>query len=403
MIPVSVMVTGRGTVSSRIKGHYGKGRPSRFTGLFRPVVFWNITYKCNLRCVHCYIDATPTERPGELSEEELLRIAGDMAEHGIPLIVVTGGEPLASRKFWALAEHLHKLGKPKWSLSTNGTLIDRDTAYKLAGLGASYVGVSLDSVDPLEHDRFRGVSGAFEAAIRGIRESLAAGLDTGIRMTLTRTSIGRAHEILRMARELGVQRVSLYLLDSTGRASDLLPELPTPEQVRSLADRLIEESRASGGDPEVLVVRGNFVGIYVADKLSHSRSDFLEYRGMIGAQGDCGRKTMSVYPDGSVKPCQFLEHYTIGNLRTQRINEILSPENKALKPFLEVHRRLRGSKCSKCPFKAACGGGSRNRAYAATGDFWGDDPLCPIDPIRVAEKWRVREEDVLEAIGEAGA
>lgn len=398
VIPVSVMVTGKGTVSSRIKGHYSRKRPSKFTEIFRPVIFWNITYKCNLRCSHCYIDATLSEKPGELNEEELLRIADDIVKHGIPLVVVTGGEPLASKKFWVLAEYLSSTKKPKWSLSTNGTLIDEDVATKLATLGVSYVGVSLDSVNPLEHDRFRGVRGAFEAAIRGIRESLAAGLDTGIRMTLTKTNIDGAHEILKMARDLGVQRVSLYLLDSIGRASNMLTEFPTHEQMKNLADKLIKESKTMEGEPEVLIVRGNFIGIYVADKLSRSREDFLEYLRMIGSQGDCGRKTLSIYPDGRVKPCQFLEQYTIGNLKTQKISDILSPRNKLLAPFLKVYEMLGGKKCSNCPFKIVCGGGSRNRAYIATGDFWGDDPLCFLNPLEIANKWNIDEEDVASVV-----
>jgi len=402
LIPVSVMVTGRGTVSTKIKGNYGKGKPSRFTELYKPVVFWNITYKCNLKCVHCYIDATPFEKPGELSLNELQDIAYKMHRHGIPLVILTGGEPLASPKFWPLVQTLRKLEKPRWSLSTNGTLIDRDTAHRLKDMGSSYVGVSLDSVDPLIHDKFRGVRGSFESALRGIRNAISAGLDTGIRMTLTRSSIGKAREILELARDLGVHRVSLYLLDSSGRASYLKEELPTPSQVASLADELIESSRDSWGDPEVLVVRGNFVGIYIADKLSKSRRDFLEYLSMIGAQGDCGRKTISVYPDGNVKPCQFLEYTNIGNLRIDPINKILSPDNDRLKPFTMTHIHLKGKKCSRCPFKAVCGGGSRNRALAYTGDFWGDDPLCPIEPVKIAERWGVTEGDVLEAINMVG-
>ncbi len=401
LIPVSVMVVGKGTVSSAIKGHYDRKNPSKFTDTYRPVVFWNITYKCNLKCIHCYINATATERPEELDENKLLEIAQDMTKHGIPLVVVSGGEPLASRKFWVLAEYLSRARMPKWSLSTNGTLIERDTAMKLADLRVSYVGISIDSIDPKEHDKFRGVPKAFEAAIKGIKASLAAGLYTGIRMTLTKTSIEKAHKILSLARELGVQRVSLYLLDSTGRAADLLSELPTPEQIRNLADRLIDASKKLGEDLEVLVVRGNFVGIYVADRLSRSRTDFLEYLKMIGAQGDCGRKTISIYPDGSIKPCQFLEHYTIGSLKLHKINEILSPQNKILRLFINTHEKLRGEKCSRCPFKMVCGGGSRNRAYIATGDFWGDDPLCPINPIEIAEKWRISEEDVFYIFNKA--
>lgn len=394
MIPVSVMAVGRGTVSVKIKKHYGKGRPSRFSDVYRPIVFWNITYKCNLRCIHCYIDATPTEKPGELGEQELLRAADEMRELRIPLLVISGGEPLASPKFWALVEHLREKGGPRWSLSTNGTLIDEETAHRLRELGASYVGISLDSVREEEHDAFRGVRGAYRLTLRGISNSVEAGLDTGIRMTLTRSSIGEAPRIIDLAKEWGVKRISFYLLDSTGRAALLKTQLPTPEQVSGFVEKIIEKSREHDGDPEILVVRGNFAGILAADMLSRSREDFLQYLQMVGAQGDCGRKTISIYPDGSVRPCQFLEKHIVGNIKHQSLKDILSPRNKHLKPFTETHLHLRGPKCGSCPFKIACGGGSRNRSLAVSGDFWGDDPLCPLDPQEVAARWGVEESDV---------
>ncbi|MET1128722.1 MAG: radical SAM protein [Thermoproteota archaeon] len=397
------MVTGSGTVSTKIKGHYGKGRPSTFSTHYRPVVFWNITYKCNLRCEHCYIDALPEGKPGELNASEQLRIADEIVEAGIPLVVFTGGEPLAAKSFWLVAERLSGKRLPKLSLSTNGTLIDRDVASRLRDLGFTYVGVSLDSVDPSEHDTFRGVKGAFEAAVRGIRNSVEAGISTGIRMTLTKYNISKALEVVKLARKLGAERVSLYLLDTIGRARDIAEALPTHEQLRRLADELIVLARRLGGNPEVLVVRGNFLGIYVADKLSRTREDFLEYIRMLGAQGDCGRKTLSIYPDGSVKPCQFIEYYELGNLKRQKLKDVLSPTNEKLRPFLEVDKNLRGPKCSTCIFKRVCGGGSRNRALVLNSDMWGDDPLCPINPKKIADKWGLTEQDIDDALGESAS
>lgn len=405
MIPISVMVTGRGTVSTKIKGRYGKGAPSRLTSPYRPVVFWNITYKCNLRCIHCYINASPQGLPGEVSDEKLLGVAREISDLGLPLVVFTGGEPLVRKAFWRIAESLSRAlkgaGRPKLALSSNGTLISADVAARLRDLGFSYVGISIDSPDPEEHDWFRGARGAFKAAIGGIRASMEQGLDVGIRMTLTRQNIGRALDVVRLAESLGVPRVSLYILDSIGRAAELRDLFPTREQLRRLADELIEASRKSGGDPEILIVRGNFLGIYVADKLSKTRKDFLEYLEMLGSQGDCGRKTVSIYPDGTVKPCQFIEYINLGDLKRESLRKILSPGNPRLEPFLRIDKALRGSKCSRCPFKAVCGGGSRNRALVFNGDLWGDDPLCPIDPFKIADKWGIKGGDM--PAGDPGA
>ncbi|HID40929.1 MAG TPA: SPASM domain-containing protein, partial [Pyrodictium sp.] len=135
-----------------------------------------------------------------------------------------------------------------------------------------------------------------------------------------------------------------------------------------------------------LIVRGQFVGIYIADKISRTNEEFIDYIKMLDAQGNCGRKSVSIYPDGSVKPCQFVDWVSLGNVRRKQLRKILNPENPELKPFLEIERYLRGPKCSKCPFRRICGGGSRGRALEFYGDEWGDDPLCFIDPIEIARK-----------------
>ncbi|MEM1873515.1 MAG: radical SAM protein [Acidilobaceae archaeon] len=400
MIPVSVMVTGRGTVSFSIKGRYGRGSPSRFTSRYKPIVFWNLTYKCNLRCAHCYISAQPHKLPGELGSEEALRIAREIGELGLPMAVLSGGEPLLREDFWAIAETLRDYGV-KLALSTNGTLLTERVAEKLAKLEFSYVGVSLDSVVREKHDEFRGVAGAFERALEGVRNSMRAGLNTGFRMTITRENASEARELALLSRELGVKRVAYYVLDAAGRACGELGLMPSHDQLRELVEDLAKVSKETGGDPELLVVRANFAGIHLADALSKTREEFLSYLSMIGAQGDCGRKTLSVYPDGRVKPCQFIEWVDVGDLRRQKLAEVLSPENQLLKPFLEVHLNLRGPKCSSCVFKLVCGGGSRGRALAYTGDMWGDDPLCYLDVSGISAKWGVTEHDVERAVAQA--
>ncbi len=389
MVPLSVMAGVGATVSASIKGHYGRGRPSRFTSELRPVIFWNITYKCNLRCEHCYISASPKPRLPELGLEDNLRIADEIAGHGIPLVVFTGGEPLAVSKFWAIAERLAGREKPKLSLSTNGTLINGERAARLKKLGFAYVGVSLDSLDPKLHDKFRGVRGAWEAAVRGIKASVDAGIPTGLRVTATRWNLKEVPRMVDFAAETGLTRVSVYLLDTIGRGRDVASQLPSPNEIRWMVEALLEKAKEYAGIVEVLLVRMNYAGVYLADRLAKTREEFLELLHLLQAQGDCGRKTASIYPDGTVRPCQFIDYYIIGDLRRQRLSEILSPGNPKLRPFLAAHERLRGPRCRSCPFRRICGGGSRNRALALTGDFWGDDPTCIVDVEGVARRWGV--------------
>ncbi len=380
MIPVTVMVTGKGTVSKRLKGDYGRRNPSRFTDVLRPVVFWNITYRCNLECQHCYMRSGPWASKPELSEEEMISVAKQIVDQGVPLVVFTGGEPLVKEEFWRTAEYLSQYKRPALSLSSNGTLITREVAGRLAGLGFKYVGISIDSTDPSKHDSFRRVKGAFSRAVEGIKNTVEAGIPAGIRTTVSKWNYRETPRILELADKLGVSRVSLYLLDTVGRGEELADDLMTPGMVKEWADMLVDLAREYQDNIEILVVRGNFVGVYIAWKLASSKEEFEEYLSMIQAQGDCGRKTVSIYPDGTVRPCQFIDQVVIGDLRRQTLRDILREDNPLLKPFLNIPSHLRGPKCSSCPYKHVCGGGSRNRAYVVNGDFWGDDPLCPIDP-----------------------
>lgn len=242
---------------------------------------------------------------------------------------------------------------------------------------------------PAIHNMFRGSSDAFKRAMDGIRNSIEAGLDVGLRMTITRLNISEAPYLVSLARDIGVKRIAYYLLDLTGRGRSAANIMPTGDQLRSFLDRLIELSTEYNGDPEIVLVRGNFMGIYVADKISRSREEFLSLLNMISSQGDCGRKAISIYPDGKVKPCQFIDWIDIGDLRIHTLKEILTHGNPTLKTFLEIYRHLRGPRCSKCPFKQICGGGSRGRALVLTGDFWGDDPACIIDPDKLSARWKL--------------
>ena len=285
--------------------------------------------------------------------------------------------------------------RPKLSLSTNGTLITRDIAHRLASYGFVYVGISIDSIVPARHDYFRGVKGAFEAAVRGIKNSLEAGIDVGIRTTITKFNVDEVPAILKWAHDNGIRRVSLYILDTVGRGAFIKDLLPSHDQLKKLAHVLIDEARKYADNMEILVVRAQFMGFYIASLLAKNGEEFLQYIKMLDAQGNCGRKSISIYPDGEVKPCQFIDWVSLGNLREQSLSEILRPDNEKLKPFINIEKYLRGERCGKCPFRRICGGGSRGRALALTGDEWGDDPLCFIDYNELAKRYGIEPGTVL--------
>lgn len=371
MIPISVMVSGSGTTSFRIKGRYGVDKPSDFAAPLRPAVTWNITRRCNLRCLHCYVDAGLRD-PAELTTDEAMDVVDQMAEVGVPMVIFSGGEPLLREDLFQIAEYAGSKGI-KLVLSTNGTLITKEVAKKLKDLGFYYVGISLDSADEDYHDAFRGVRGAFAAALAGVRNAIEAGLDVGLRFTVTSKNIEEAPRYIDFAASLGVRRVTFYHLSAAGRAQRMEKGwYYTPEQYKAFIEALIDYARKYAGKLEIETTLAPYDGIYIAEKLGGSEAYFK----FVEAAGGCGRKMISIYPNGDVYPCQFLDFYKLGNVREKRLREILRPE--ALEPFVNTDKYLRGPKCGACRYKQYCKGGDRARAYYLSGDMWGDDPLCPI-------------------------
>ena len=156
----------------------------RRAGAVKPVVIWNLTRSCNLRCRHCYTTSADRPFPGELSHEQALGVLEDLHAFGIPALILSGGEPLSRFDFFELAERARALGFRHLALSTNGTLITAENAERIAGLGFDYVGISLDGIGAT-NDWFRGLDGAFDAALGGVRALLARGVKVGLRFTIT--------------------------------------------------------------------------------------------------------------------------------------------------------------------------------------------------------------------------
>ncbi len=388
MIPITVMVTGVGTVSHKIKGKFGPGRPSRFTEVFKPVVAWNLTYACNLKCPHCYIDAGPYAKE-ELSTEEALDLVDQLSEIGSPLLILSGGEPLIRKDFFEIAKYAASKDL-RLALSTNGMLITKDVARRLAELGFVYIGISIDSPIPEWHDKFRGQEGAFDAAMKGIKNSMEAGLFTGVRYTVMRYNVDEVPLIIKLVLELGIPRVTFYHLSSAGRAKKISPDwYITPDQYFGFIDYLIETSRKNAGKLEIETTMAPFDGIYVADRIARDGDEFRDLMEVVKAQGGCGRKIVSIYPDGTVYPCQFVDFIELGNVRERRLREILVIDHPGIEYFVNTYKYLKGPKCSKCPFKEICNGGDRIRAYYLGGGLYADDPQCFLDVERIYGRWYV--------------
>ncbi len=385
MIPISVLVAGKGTTSVRLKGSYSLDKPPRFGEIYRPVIAWNITNSCNLKCLHCYLNSGEP-LSNELSEDEALNTIDQIAEVGSPMIIFTGGEPLLRRDLFKLALKAVDRGI-KIVLSTNGTLISKKIARMIRDVSFMYVGVSIDSLDPVWHDYFRGVKGSFKMALKGLEHLIELGVDTGIRYTVTRYNIDDAHKLIDLALSIGAKRVTYYHLSYVGRARTLSRDwIPTAPQYFRFMDRLIELAKIYSGKIEIETTMAPFDGIYIALKQARDREELAKYLKFVRRAGGCGRKIVSIYPDGSVHPCQFVDFLELGNVRKERLSRIIARLSQPpYNMFIEPWKYVKHGKCSKCPYLQYCGGGDRVRAYYLEGGFDRSDPYCPI-PIKTEEK-----------------
>ncbi len=346
----------------------------------RPVVVWNITKQCNLKCVHCYAYAKTRPGENELSTEEGKALIDDLADFGAPVILFSGGEPLMRPDLPELAAYAVKKGM-RAVISTNGTLITEETAKVLKDIGLSYVGISLDGGREI-NDRFRGVKGAFDAALEGIRNCRKAGIKVGLRFTINRSNVDEVPVLFDILEEEDVPRICFYHLVYAGRGSKLINDDLTHEQTRQTVDLIIDRTKDlhdRGLAKEVLTVDNHADGPYLYLRLLREDPDraaqVLELLKM-NEGNNSGRGIGCVSWDGEVYADQFWRHYSFGNVRNRPFSEIWTDTSEPLMEKLKDKKRYVKGRCSKCRWLDICGGNFRVRAEAATGDLWAPDPAC---------------------------
>ena len=380
---------GRGTVSGVMR-HRHKPQtevPSNylaFSEMYRPVIFWNLTDRCNLSCTHCYNKSgLGRTTVGELTTEEALRVIDDLADMGIPLLLFSGGEPLMREDIWDLARHAKSRGL-KMALSTNGTLITPDVAGRIKECGIEYAGISLDGARAETHDRFRNLPGAFEQTLAAFAACREAGLRCGVRVTLTKENCHELEALVDLALSLGASRFCLYWLVPTGRGIDSYARLQLDKNEVIAALSLLYR-KAKETDPaamEFLTVDAPQDCIHLLESMEQDGSaDLADARELLASlKGGCsaGTRVANIDAQGNVFPCQFARspEFLVGNIRNRPFSGLWGDTgNPVLARFREKQARF-GGRCSACSYRELCGGGCRVRAHAAEGDFLAEDPFC---------------------------
>lgn len=346
----------------------------------KPVVVWNMTRRCNLKCAHCYAKASGVQGGDAISTEKAKEIIEDLAAFGSPVMLFSGGEPLAREDLAELAAFATQRGM-RAVISTNGTLITPEKARELKAASLSYVGISLDGMEDI-HDRFRGVRGSFKKALEGIANCQAEGLKVGLRFTISRRNVSEIPGIFRLLKDLEIPRACFYHLVYSGRGSELIKEDLSHQETRETLDLIMDETRAlfdQGMPKEILTVDNHADGPYVWMRLKRedpARAEDVLRLLRFNEGNNSGRGIGCISWDGKVHADQFWREHVFGNVLERPFSEIWDDAGIELLHKLKDKKSHVRGRCAKCRHLSICGGNFRARAEAWHGDIWAEDPAC---------------------------
>lgn len=367
--------------------HHDRGASQRSASLLRtsrdakPVVVWNVGQRCNLKCAHCYSDSRNVEYRGEMSRDEGMALIDDLATFGVPAILFSGGEPLLRQDIVDLMEHAVAKGI-RVILSSNGTMITPDMARRLSEVGLSYVGVSVDGLEET-HDYLRGIPGAFQRSLQGIRNCRDAGIKVGLRLTLTRHNVKNLPAIFDLIDTERIPRACFYHLVPTGRGSILMDGGLPHHQTRRAVDQIMTLTKAlheKGSQVEVLTVNNHADAPYMLMRMQRENPDrvpsvtkLLEWNG----GNTSGQGIACISWNGTVHPDQFWRTYACGNVREESFASIWNADTTEplIRQLRDRKRHLKG-RCKDCKWLSICNGNMRVRSELVTGNRWMPDPSC---------------------------
>ena len=372
----------RRAVNSIVHGfaEFGFNRPIQVHAPF--LVVWNFTYKCNLKCKHCYLDAGARSNK-ELSTEEAIEVVDQLAAFGVTSLAFSGGEPLMRKDFFEVARHAVDAGLYV-SMATNGTLLTKENVRKLKEIGLHYVEVSVDGIDAKTHDSFRGIDGAFDQTIQGLKNCLKQEICTCVAVTGTKDNLKEIPEVLEMAENMGIDRFTLFNFIPVGRGKDIVAGDPSPQEREQLLcylnKQLSEHHKIAilSTTPQLARValeahsptQGDLImplAHMEATKISKRAKALADFIGGCGA----GRLYCAISPEGNVQPCVFMP-LVVGDLKKEKLVDIWL--NSPVFKDLREREKLKG-RCSKCDYKFVCGG-CRARAFMYHDDYLMSDPGC---------------------------
>ncbi len=343
-------------------------------------IAWEITRRCNLKCVHCR-SSSELEIQGhpDFSLDEARRILDDIHSFSDPVMVLSGGEPLLRKDVFDIAAYGTGLGM-RMCLATNGTLVTEEVCAGIKDSGIKMVSLSLDGATAEVHDNFRNQPGAFDGTMNAIRLFNEHGIPFLINSSFTRRNKDEAPKLRDLVKSLGATAWYLFMIVPTGRGEDIMAELIPEDEYEDMLNWHYDMEK----DEDVMLVRPTCAPQYYRIVLQRSREEGEKFRRRslkfsTGGSKGClaGQLICLIDVDGNVLPCSYFPR-SAGNVGEQSFRDIW--ENSKL--FLEL-RDFKGYKdnCGRCEYVNVCGG-CRARAYAMTGDYLAQEPFCSYQPGR---------------------
>ncbi len=345
-----------------------------------PVVIWNLIRRCNLACKHCYATSADIDFDGELSTGEVFEVMDDLRDFGVPVLILSGGEPLLRPDIFEISRRAKNQGFYV-GLSSNGTRITPDNIADIAAIGYDYVGISVDGMRKT-HDRFRRKAGAFDEALRGIRLCLEHGIKVGLRFTLTRDNAAELPDLLQLMADEDIDKFYLSHLNYAGRGNRNRDSDLHHRMTRSAMDLLFEtcwQDVQAGRRREFVTGNNDADGVYLLQWAAQNlpahvdrlRAQLLRWGG-----NSSGVNIANIDNLGNVHPDTMWWDYCLGNLRERPFSTIWQDTSDPLMAGLKAEQRPLEGRCAACKQLAICGGNSRTRAWQLTGNPWAEDPGC---------------------------
>ena len=345
-----------------------------------PVVIWNLVRRCNLTCKHCYSISADKDFAGELDTSEVYTVMDDLKAFGVPVLILSGGEPLLRPDIFEISQRAKAMGFYV-GLSTNGTLIDESNIDAIAAIGYDYVGISIDGIGET-HDRFRRMDGAFEKAMHGIRLCHQRGIKVGLRFTLTQDNATELPQIIKLMEEENIDKLYLSHLNYAGRGNKHRRDDVVHQNTRQAMDLLFETSLRdinNGIQREFVTGNNDADGVYLlqwAAKRFPERLEQLEERLQRWGGNSSGVNISNIDNLGNVHPDTMWWHYTLGNVRERPFSEIWTDLSNPVMARLKQHPRPVEGRCAECQYLGICNGNTRIRAYQTSDNYWAEDPGC---------------------------